>query len=86
MREFEEKFRVLSVSVSPNIHLVFSPLTEFLETKGLVGGLGCWSEQAMESVHHDIKEEWARTKVKRDHAQFGGNFLKFIFRYNSKHV
>ena len=39
IQEFEEMYRNLTVSVTPKVHLIFSHLTEFLETKKLVGGL-----------------------------------------------
>ena len=46
--------------MTPKVHRVF--LTQFLKMKGLKIGLGAWSEQAMESVHHDVKLEWEQTK------------------------
>ena len=53
----------------PKIHCMFQHVTQFLEMKGLKTGLGAWSEQAMESVHHNLKLQWERTKV-------GPNYLK----------
>ena len=84
--KFEEMYRKLPISVTPKVHLVFVHLIEFLENKGFVAGLGAWSEQAMESVHHDMKMEWDRTKVKPSHPEFENIFLKFVVKYNSKYV
>ena len=84
--KFVVMYRKLPICVTPKVHLVFVHLIEFLETKGFVDGLGAWSEQAMESVHHDMKMEWDRAKVKPSHPEFESIFLKFVVKYNSKHV
>ena len=57
IQTFESAFRRLSISITPKSHLVFEQLAEILETKGSLTGLGRWSEQAMASVHHDMKIE-----------------------------
>ena len=86
IQTFESAFRRLSISITPKIHLVFEHLAEILESKGSLTGLGRWSEQAMESVRHDMKIEWERTKVRQNHPEFEEIFRKFIIKYNSKHV
>lgn len=84
--QFEALYRELSISVTPKVHLVLEHAHEFLESKNFVAGLGAWSEQAMESVHHDLKIEWERTKVKTSHPDFEKKFLECLVKYNSKHV
>ena len=49
-------------------------------------GLGFWSEQSYESVHHDFKEIWANRKVGRDHEDFKDALLKAFLEWNSLHV
>ena len=67
IKDFEKSYRSLGISVTPKVHVVFEHVAQFLELKGHKTGLGAWSEQAMESVHHDMKLEWDRTKVGPDH-------------------
>ena len=88
IQTFESAFKKLSISVTPKIHLIFDHLAKFLESKGSLAGLGRWSEQAMESVHlhHYMKIEWEKTKVRQNHSEFEEIFRKFIIKYNSKHV
>ena len=52
----------LGISVTPKVHAVIYHIPEFCELMGR--GLGPWSEQTGESVHHDFKEMWQRYKVK----------------------
>ena len=48
IKDFEEFYRSLGISVTPKVHSVFEHVSQFLEMKGLKTGLGAWSEQAME--------------------------------------
>ena len=61
-------------------------MVQFLEMKGLKTGLGAWSEQAMETVHHDLKIEWGRSKVGPNHPKYAELLFETIVRYNSKHI
>ena len=53
----------------------------------MVWGLGPWSEQTEESVHHGFKETWKRYKVNdTDREIYGENLLKAVSAYNSQHL
>lgn len=49
-------------------------------------GLGFWSEQSFESVHHDFKELWANRKVGREHEDYKDALWKAFLEWNSLHV
>ena len=86
IRKFEELYRMLDISVTPKMHLIFVHAAEFLKLKGLVAGLGAYSEQAMESAHHNFKKEWERSKVGPNHPKYDDQVLSSILRFNAKHM
>ena len=82
---FTMDYLKLGISVTPKVHAVFFHVAEFCLLTGQ--GLGPWSEQAGESVHHDFKQTWKNYKVndvERD--IYSENFLKAVAAYNSKHL
>ena len=52
---FSKLYRELGITVTPKVHMVEQHITDFMALKGEAAGLGFYSEQAMESVHHDFK-------------------------------
>ena len=52
----------LGITVTPKVHAVIFHVAEFCQMTGQ--GLGPWSEQAGESVHHDFKQIWKNYSVK----------------------
>ena len=83
---FEDQYRMLDISVTPKVHMVFSHISDFLKLKDYVSGLGQWTEQAMESAHSEFKKEWNLKRLDAAHSNFGDNFLQTVIRFNSKHV
>ena len=67
--DFQKSYRSFGISVTQKVHTVFEHVARFLELKGLKTGMGAWSEQAMESVHHNLKLEWQKptTLICRKH-------------------
>ena len=63
-----------------------SHAVEFLKMKGEKHGLGFYSEQAMESMHHELKEEWVADKVDVKHENYGQNLRRTVVRVNGKHI
>jgi hypothetical protein len=61
-------------------------VSEFLKLKGEVAGLGFWSEQSMESGHHDYKLEWEKVKVSANHEEYGDRLFSTTVRYAGKHL
>ena len=64
--EFSSSYRSLDISITTKVHVVETHIVQFLRLKSFVGGLGFFSEQANESVHHDFKLEWEKVKVSQD--------------------
>jgi len=86
--EFCSSYRLLqNITFPPKYHIVESHIVQYLDRRGDgTKGLGYWSEQAMESCHHDFKEFWSLTKVDEDHPNFAERLLSSIIKYNSSHI
>ena len=68
------------------MHLVESHAEEFLKLKGEEHGLGFYSEQAMESMHKELKLEWGADKVDVKHPNYGLKLKATVVRINGKHI
>ncbi len=66
---FKASFLRLDINVTPKVHCVFSHVPDFCRRKR--AGLGRFSEQASEAVHHDFKERWAHYAVPEKHPKYG---------------
>ena len=86
IKAFSHQYRTLGISVTPKIHIIEQHIVEFLKAKGEVAGLGFWSEQAMESGHHDFKLEWEKVKVSSNHKQYSQRLYNTTVRYAGKHL
>ena len=71
IEEFMDTYRALQISIPLKVHLLESHAVEFLKMMGEEHGLGFYSEQAMESMHHDLLEEWGEEKVDEKHPNYG---------------
>ena len=49
-------------------------------------GLGFYSEQSVESIHHDWKTFWEKYKVPDDHPKYLSQLYKAVIAYNAKHL
>ena len=54
--------------------------------KGEMHGLGFYSEQAMESMHKELKTEWAGEMVDVKHPKYGEKLLRTMVCINGKHI
>lgn len=81
---FRDSFLKLNISVTSKIHAIFFHIKHFCEYYGI--GLGFFSEQAFESVHHDFKQTWANFKVNSENDNYGSKLLRCVCVYNSKHL
>ena len=74
---FSVAYLNLKINVTPKIHAVMHHISEFC--KKTRRGLGPWSEQASESIHHDFKQTWQRFKINStDHELYAENLLKAV--------
>ena len=71
------------MTITPKIHIVEHHLLDFFNKIGEKGrGLGWYSEQGFEAMHHDMKQEWERVKIcDPDHPDFGKRLLEFVLAY-----
>ena len=86
IKEFMATYRSLSISIPLKVHLLESHAEEFLKMKGEDHGLGFYSEQAMESMHKELKQEWGADKVDIQHPSYGPNLKNTVVRINGKHI
>lgn len=82
--DFEIRFKVLQISVTSKIHAIFFHVKQFCKTFDI--GLGFFSEQAFESVHHDYTKTWQNFKVNVDNPDYGEKLLRAVCSYNCKHL
>ena len=82
---FRQSYMQLGVSITPKVHAVFYHIADFCNLTGF--GLGPWSEQCGESIHHDFNEVWGHFKVNdTDHPKYGKALLDAVCYYNSLHL
>ena len=79
-------YRSLKISIPLKVHLLESHAVEFLEMMGEEHGLGFYSEQAMESMHHELLQEWGGEKVDEEHPEYGLKLECTMVRVNGKHI
>ena len=85
IEEFQKKYLNLKVSVTPKLHAVFFHVAEFCNMVGT--GLGPWSEQTAESLHHDFNEIWKNFEVRKiEHPEYAKRLLDAVVMYNSQHL
>ena len=91
IKEDIEKFKAayldLDISVTPKVHIVFSHLYQFLadinaSNSGEWHGLGMYSEQAFEAIHHHFKSRWENFKVNPDNEHYAQRLLRAVCCFN----
>lgn len=82
---FKDAFLALEIGVTPKIHTIIHHVPQFCQNTGT--GLGKWSEQTSEAVHHDFSVTWSRFKINcLDHPNYGKKLLQAVCHYNSSHL
>ena len=84
IKEFRTSYLSLGISVTPKVHAIINHVEEFCTKQEK--GLGIYSKQAMESVHHDFDETWQSYKVSEIHSDYKNRLLNSIIAYNSNHI
>ena len=89
MKNLEQCFKSLiddfGVSMTPKFHILLEHVIPFCTQRE--EGLGMYSEQAGESVHHDFNvSAWSRFKIAECNPKFEENILKAVLSYNGKHM
>lgn len=88
IREFSGQYRAIdNLSVTVKMHCLEVHVQQFLDMKGDgEKGLGYWSEQSYEAVHHHFKTEESRTRLQPGHDNYEENLLATVLRFNGKNI
>lgn len=81
---FQKNYKELNISVTSKVHAIFFHVKQFCKTFGF--GLGFFSEQAFESVHHDFQKTWQDFKVLDENPNYGIKLLRAVCVYNCRHL
>ena len=81
---FKTSFLDLNIAVTPKVHAVLFHVPEFCHRRGT--GLGIFSEQASESVHHQFKKTWGKYKVSTEHENHASHLFKAVTDFNSSRI
>lgn len=84
INNFRKSYLDLRISVSPKVHAVFFRVPYFCNKVNK--GLGFYSEQAVESTHHDFNATWNKFKVSLEHPHYAEKLLRAVREYNSQHI
>ena len=85
--EFSRVYRSLEISVTPKVHIIERHIKDFYDIHGEEHGLGFWSEQPFEEMHHEKKVLWNKGKIKDiSKEEYGKRLIDFISAFNSKHI
>jgi len=83
IRLFQDSYAALGLSITPKIHAVMFHIIDFCKHNGR--GLGLWSEQTTEALHHEFESTWVHFKIKDlNHPNFGKQLLSASRTFNSQ--
>lgn len=82
--DFKKSYEKLNISVTIKIHAIFFHVKEFCRKYGK--GLGFFSEQAFETVHHDFEETWQNFRRSEELPSYGKKLLRAVCTYNCGHL
>ncbi len=83
LTQFENLFHEANLRETPKLHAIFRHVPQFLCDKP--HGLGVYSEQAFEGVHHDFGEHYKNFKRNPNHPEFREKFTRAVITYNARH-
>ena len=80
--------RNVDFSITPSLHSIERHIKEFFAIHGTEFGLGLYSEQKSEAVHHCFEQKVYERGYKRDsrHPEHGAFLLKATAKFNSLHI
>ena len=85
INDFTVEFLKLGISVTPKVHAVMHHVAEFCTFSGT--GLGPYSEQTSEALHHEFKKCWKNYFVKNtDHPSYPEHLLDAVRAFNSMNI
>ena len=63
-------FENISLDIPWKVHIAVNHIVPFLKSTNTDNGLGIYSEQAGESVHHEFKKTWNKYKRRQSHPDY----------------
>ena len=86
--QFSDAAKRNKIKLTPSIHAILSHIKDFYKLAGTEFGLGLYSEQAGEHVHHDFEDRVWESAYKRhvEHKQYGPQLKQAVSKYNSEHL
>lgn len=88
---FKENIRKFSISwlnaklpATPKFHIIKYHVEQFCEMVNR--GLGFYTEQTTEAVHHDFGNIWKKYKVPQISDVYGTKLLRAVCEYNCSHI
>ena len=85
--DFKRIAKENNVNLTPTIHSINIHVKDFYRLNGTEFGLGLYSEQAGEHVHHDFGLLWESAYKRHEgHTEFGSQLLKAVAKYNANHI
>ena len=81
---FKASFLDLGIAVTPKVHCIFFHVYELCSKNQR--GLGLFSEQASESVHHKFEKTWTKYKVSKGNKDFDHQLLRAVAEFNTSHL
>lgn len=80
----KKNYLKLGISVTSKTQCDFERVKEFCEKYQV--GLGLFSKQAFESVHHKCEVVWNKYKVHSNHPEYAERLLRAVCEFNGLHV
>ena len=84
IKDFEDVFRKLPITMSNKIHIICHDVPRFLSMTRTP--LGLFNEQQFEAVHRDFGLKWLDYKTKVTSPSFEKHLLDCVVAYNSGHI
>jgi len=85
IKKFFDSCLSLDINITPKLHSIFHHVPEFCDK--FDKGLGLFSEQSFESLHHNFQQTWNNYKVNNlRHPSYGERLLRAVSTFNSRHI
>ena len=87
IKNFKQVYSDLHIKVTPKVHILTEHIPDFCEKNNR--SLGWFSEQALESTHHDFHvNTWKKQSYKRNlgHSNYASKLKDAVVSYNSKNI
>ena len=85
VQKFIDSCLALDINITPKLHAIFHHVPEFCAK--FEKGLGLFSEQSFESLHHNFEQTWNNYKMNNlRHPSYGERLLRAISVFNCRYI